>query len=237
MVIEGAPTAYSGAGEPGSISGRVTPDFRTWESCRTTLLMGGFSRGSPVSPSPCIPALFQSHHISRSSAVKTSLRMICLHSPKPADCGTPWSWHEALPTLDLPGEVGRFYPRQVTQQHPRAHFRRTDPSNAAFRKPDYGPLDVRPRFRITDLFTEGAAQPLRFTLWTEVDVGSGGGEVPSLPPSSIVQATVGSAYGALVGKNSCRADGSGPVSIVAHTADSDSLLNHFFILSPTPFEA
>ncbi|KAJ8878517.1 hypothetical protein PR048_019095 [Dryococelus australis] len=29
---------------------RVSPDFRTWESCRTMPLVGGFSRGSPVSP-------------------------------------------------------------------------------------------------------------------------------------------------------------------------------------------
>ncbi|KAJ8866140.1 hypothetical protein PR048_033664, partial [Dryococelus australis] len=37
-------------GDPGSIPGRVTPDFRMWESCRTMPLVGGFSRGSPVSP-------------------------------------------------------------------------------------------------------------------------------------------------------------------------------------------
>ncbi|KAJ8866150.1 hypothetical protein PR048_033674 [Dryococelus australis] len=30
-------------------SGRVTPDFRMWESCRTMSFIGGFSRGSPVS--------------------------------------------------------------------------------------------------------------------------------------------------------------------------------------------
>ncbi|KAJ8898275.1 hypothetical protein PR048_003635 [Dryococelus australis] len=36
-------------GDPGSISGRVTPDLRMWESCRTTPLVGGFSRGFPVS--------------------------------------------------------------------------------------------------------------------------------------------------------------------------------------------
>ncbi|KAJ8873496.1 hypothetical protein PR048_024314 [Dryococelus australis] len=38
-------------GEPGSIPGRV-PDFRKWESCRTMPLVGGFSRGSPISPAP-----------------------------------------------------------------------------------------------------------------------------------------------------------------------------------------
>ncbi|KAJ8889338.1 hypothetical protein PR048_008837 [Dryococelus australis] len=37
-------------GDPGSILGWVTPDFRMWESCRTMPLVCGFSRGSPVSP-------------------------------------------------------------------------------------------------------------------------------------------------------------------------------------------
>ncbi|KAJ8870484.1 hypothetical protein PR048_029507 [Dryococelus australis] len=37
-------------GDPGSIPGRVTADFRMWESCSTIPLVGGFSRGSPVSP-------------------------------------------------------------------------------------------------------------------------------------------------------------------------------------------
>ncbi|KAJ8894557.1 hypothetical protein PR048_007214 [Dryococelus australis] len=37
-------------GEPDSISGAGSlPDFRMWESCRTIPLVGGFSRGSPVS--------------------------------------------------------------------------------------------------------------------------------------------------------------------------------------------
>ncbi|KAJ8871087.1 hypothetical protein PR048_027391 [Dryococelus australis] len=39
-------------GDSGSIPGRVTPDLRKWESCRTIPLVGGFSRGSPVSPAP-----------------------------------------------------------------------------------------------------------------------------------------------------------------------------------------
>ncbi|KAJ8883367.1 hypothetical protein PR048_015210 [Dryococelus australis] len=37
-------------GDQGSIPGRVTQDFRMWESCGTMPLIGGFSRGSPVSP-------------------------------------------------------------------------------------------------------------------------------------------------------------------------------------------
>ncbi|KAJ8898518.1 hypothetical protein PR048_003878 [Dryococelus australis] len=32
---------------------------RTWDSCRTMQLFGGFSQGSPISPRPCIPALLQ----------------------------------------------------------------------------------------------------------------------------------------------------------------------------------
>ncbi|KAJ8883454.1 hypothetical protein PR048_015297 [Dryococelus australis] len=36
-------------------------DIRKWESCRTMPLVGGFSRGSPVSSVPCITALLQTH--------------------------------------------------------------------------------------------------------------------------------------------------------------------------------
>ncbi|KAJ8874306.1 hypothetical protein PR048_025152 [Dryococelus australis] len=46
-------------GDPGSISGRVTSDFRKWESCCMMPLVGRFSRRSPVSPTPsfrCCPA-------------------------------------------------------------------------------------------------------------------------------------------------------------------------------------
>ncbi|KAJ8875341.1 hypothetical protein PR048_023236 [Dryococelus australis] len=39
-------------GDQGSVPGRVTPDFRMWESCRSMPLVGGFSQGSSVSPSP-----------------------------------------------------------------------------------------------------------------------------------------------------------------------------------------
>ncbi|KAJ8893541.1 hypothetical protein PR048_006139 [Dryococelus australis] len=49
------------------------PDFRKWESCRTIPLVGGFSRGSPVSSRPCIPALVHSRLIPPSSALKISL--------------------------------------------------------------------------------------------------------------------------------------------------------------------
>ncbi|KAJ8868656.1 hypothetical protein PR048_030195 [Dryococelus australis] len=44
-------------GDPGSIPGGITSNFRMWGSCRTTPLVGGFTRGSPVSPAlsfrPC----------------------------------------------------------------------------------------------------------------------------------------------------------------------------------------
>ncbi|KAJ8873236.1 hypothetical protein PR048_026870 [Dryococelus australis] len=35
---------------PGSNPGRDIPDFNTWRSCRTMILVGGFTRGSPVLP-------------------------------------------------------------------------------------------------------------------------------------------------------------------------------------------
>ncbi|KAJ8894967.1 hypothetical protein PR048_000275 [Dryococelus australis] len=38
-------------GDPGSIPGRATPDFRTWESCRAMPLVGGPSRRSPATVS------------------------------------------------------------------------------------------------------------------------------------------------------------------------------------------
>ncbi|KAJ8893267.1 hypothetical protein PR048_005858 [Dryococelus australis] len=44
------PASYHG--DPGSIPGRVTPDFRMWVSWRTMPSVGGFSWGSPVSPVP-----------------------------------------------------------------------------------------------------------------------------------------------------------------------------------------
>ncbi|KAJ8874220.1 hypothetical protein PR048_025062 [Dryococelus australis] len=49
-------------------------DFRTlWESCRTMPLVGGFSRGSPVSHHFIILALLYTHLTSPSSALKTSM--------------------------------------------------------------------------------------------------------------------------------------------------------------------
>ncbi|KAJ8891888.1 hypothetical protein PR048_004444 [Dryococelus australis] len=51
-------------GEPGSISGRVTPDFRKLESCRTMPLVSGFSRESSVSPPFCSDAAPFSPHFS-----------------------------------------------------------------------------------------------------------------------------------------------------------------------------
>ncbi|KAJ8885969.1 hypothetical protein PR048_012175 [Dryococelus australis] len=51
----------------------LLPDFRMWESFRTMTVVDGFSRGSPVSPHPCIPVLLHYPLISPSSALKTSL--------------------------------------------------------------------------------------------------------------------------------------------------------------------
>ncbi|KAJ8895265.1 hypothetical protein PR048_000590 [Dryococelus australis] len=76
-------------GEPGSIPGRVPPpppDSRTWESCRTTPLVGGFSRGiSPVSRtlvlrsrSPMNPPHL--HRFSKPRTLRVT-RIYPLHSP------------------------------------------------------------------------------------------------------------------------------------------------------------
>ncbi|KAJ8872518.1 hypothetical protein PR048_026124 [Dryococelus australis] len=53
----GATVAERLARSPPTKANRVhspagSPDFRKWESCRTMPLVGGFSRGSPVSPAP-----------------------------------------------------------------------------------------------------------------------------------------------------------------------------------------
>ncbi|KAJ8873304.1 hypothetical protein PR048_026938 [Dryococelus australis] len=54
-------------GDPGSIPGRVTPDSRMREGCRTMPLVGGFSRGFPASPAPSF----------RRRSVLTSVTPIC----------------------------------------------------------------------------------------------------------------------------------------------------------------
>ncbi|KAJ8888046.1 hypothetical protein PR048_007532 [Dryococelus australis] len=53
--------------ELGLIPGGATPGFRPWDSCRTTLI-GGFSRGSPVSPA--LAVLLDTRLISNSSVPK-----------------------------------------------------------------------------------------------------------------------------------------------------------------------
>ncbi|KAJ8865849.1 hypothetical protein PR048_033371 [Dryococelus australis] len=50
-----------------------SPDIRTWDSCRTMPLVGGFSRGYPISHRSFIPELLHTHLASPSSALKTSL--------------------------------------------------------------------------------------------------------------------------------------------------------------------
>ncbi|KAJ8872116.1 hypothetical protein PR048_025718 [Dryococelus australis] len=59
-------------GDPGSIPGRVTPDYRVWESYQTIPLVGGFSRGSPVSP-PFNSSAAPYSPQSPSSTLKTSI--------------------------------------------------------------------------------------------------------------------------------------------------------------------
>ncbi|KAJ8893643.1 hypothetical protein PR048_006243 [Dryococelus australis] len=75
-------------------------------------LVRGFSRGSPVSPRPCIPVLLHSHLISPSSALKTSLLRAAKISarspavPEPCNSSQPLSksgvleWSETDPVDD-----------------------------------------------------------------------------------------------------------------------------------------
>ncbi|KAJ8865875.1 hypothetical protein PR048_033398 [Dryococelus australis] len=65
-----------------------SPDFRKWESCRTMPLVGGFSRGFPVSPTPSFRrcSIFTSITLigSRDLGVKSHLNLFT-HSP-----GSSW---------------------------------------------------------------------------------------------------------------------------------------------------
>ncbi|KAJ8887565.1 hypothetical protein PR048_013781 [Dryococelus australis] len=64
-------------GELGSIPGRFTRDFRKWESCRTMPLVGGFSRGSPVS---CRCAALFSTKSNRTRQPISSWKLTCQHA-------------------------------------------------------------------------------------------------------------------------------------------------------------
>ncbi|KAJ8870441.1 hypothetical protein PR048_029463 [Dryococelus australis] len=69
-------TSFAGprwlSGDPGSIPAGSLPNFRVWESCRTMPLVGGFSRGSPVSPT-LSSGLKTSHVTSRPNLFTHSL--------------------------------------------------------------------------------------------------------------------------------------------------------------------
>ncbi|KAJ8888578.1 hypothetical protein PR048_008070 [Dryococelus australis] len=71
--------------EPRSISGGPPLDFRMWESGWTMQLLSGFSRGSPVSPCPYVPALIYTQLASHALALNTSvLRATALCGPRRA---------------------------------------------------------------------------------------------------------------------------------------------------------
>ncbi|KAJ8887545.1 hypothetical protein PR048_013761 [Dryococelus australis] len=58
------------------------PDFRMWESCRTILLVSGFSQGSPVSPALALHI----HLTSPSTALRTLTSKRILHDT----CSRTW---------------------------------------------------------------------------------------------------------------------------------------------------
>ncbi|KAJ8888960.1 hypothetical protein PR048_008454 [Dryococelus australis] len=59
-----------------------SPDFRMWESCRTMPLVGGFSRGSPVSPAlsfrRCSKLTYHPHRLSRPRSFSFSGPVTCV---------------------------------------------------------------------------------------------------------------------------------------------------------------
>ncbi|KAJ8893178.1 hypothetical protein PR048_005761 [Dryococelus australis] len=65
-------------GEPGSIPGRGTSRFSQVGIVPDDVAGSRVSKESPVSPTPCIPALHHSHLISPSSALETSLFVLSL---------------------------------------------------------------------------------------------------------------------------------------------------------------
>ncbi|KAJ8880395.1 hypothetical protein PR048_016864 [Dryococelus australis] len=85
--VPGTENKHKGARAPPSKASRVrspagSPDFCKWESCRTMPLVGGFSRGSPVSP-PFHTGTAPYSPQSSSSAHKTSLLRAALISSLP----------------------------------------------------------------------------------------------------------------------------------------------------------
>ncbi|KAJ8895202.1 hypothetical protein PR048_000527 [Dryococelus australis] len=72
---------------PGALSWPGSMDFRKWESCRTMPLVGGFSRGSPVSPTPSFRRRSMFTSItpidSEDLDVKSRPNPFALHAPLP----------------------------------------------------------------------------------------------------------------------------------------------------------
>ncbi|KAJ8867385.1 hypothetical protein PR048_031186 [Dryococelus australis] len=76
------------------------PDSHMWELCQTMPLVGEFSRGSPVSPGPCIPALLHNRLALPSSALETSIYQLhigCLLSQRKATIGLASSRRRQTP--------------------------------------------------------------------------------------------------------------------------------------------
>ncbi|KAJ8866480.1 hypothetical protein PR048_032323 [Dryococelus australis] len=99
-----------------------TIHFRTWESCRTMPLVGGFSRESPVSP--CIPALLHTHLTSPLPTLRTrSLQFITAAACPPR---TPSSFILAI--LDDPVNTARLARRSDEALGVRVSVARIAPS-------------------------------------------------------------------------------------------------------------
>ncbi|KAJ8869273.1 hypothetical protein PR048_030845 [Dryococelus australis] len=116
---------------------RTALDFRMWELCRTMPLVGGFSRGSLVSPAPS----FQRCSISASLYPHRLSRSRCLEPPKSLNhllffCKTQ--------ILNIPCKQA-VYPSAATAGRPGAVIKYRDVSLAGRRGGGGGPANQRAR--------------------------------------------------------------------------------------------
>ncbi|KAJ8875040.1 hypothetical protein PR048_022930 [Dryococelus australis] len=96
------PPPHKGANQISFPAGSL-PVFHMWGPCRTMPLVGGFSRGSPVSLRPFVTALLHTHRASSSSALKSSLAQTS--SLTLNDCLTPECHEVAGPEVWKTGAV------------------------------------------------------------------------------------------------------------------------------------
>ncbi|KAJ8869195.1 hypothetical protein PR048_030767 [Dryococelus australis] len=111
------PTSHQG--KPVPISSRALPDFRVWESCRTMPLVGGFSRGFPVYPTPlhADAAPYSPHFTLIGSQDLAPQFLICVVSADWLSCfHSTAAHHDAIGDDKLLLTVSRLYYDQESKQ-------------------------------------------------------------------------------------------------------------------------